>query len=332
MLDYIHYRALEQAAQAPTFANRAGYLAADASAQAAWQGALTRASAGVSGMANLTTLRIEQLPELLGFDYFDVDASLVYGASPFVGNLLYSERGAFNATFTARALQARGFSLGVLATGTAWGKGGDGQTDVNALEMGDLFGGDVGLASRVAVLDAHTLGNAFIWGILVQAAEAHDGRRATLADSRMYRTLAAAMSPVDGLLVQATLLNTLAGQQQLEGEGTLPPYLLAGLADTQVGEQSGLRLVLLYGRYTHAKDAAAALPALIAAYDPGWLARLGYTDSPPEVRLVGGYWLLSYTLYADALPQDEAGLVFGFWREALLSRRFTPLAVPAGAQ
>ncbi|MEO0565334.1 MAG: hypothetical protein AAF125_24720, partial [Chloroflexota bacterium] len=160
-VSFVDYRALESAAGLPRLTSRSDYDDLSEEMRAAWRASLQRVHAGPGGMINIVDQRITDMPDLLGFGYFDVDAALVYGSAPFTGTLLHSASGDFDAEVTAKALDRRGYERREVATGEAFGLGGDGMTDIENLEMGDLFGGDVGLSSRVAVFDANTLMNSF---------------------------------------------------------------------------------------------------------------------------------------------------------------------------
>lgn len=335
-ISYMDYRALERAHQLPVIANRDAFYALDETTRTLWDVSLLRAHAGLTPFVNLTGDRIAQMPELVGFDYFDVDQTLVYGADPFVGNVLRSADGDFSRRQTSQALRARDYDLRVVASGTAWGKGGDGQTDVNNLAMGDPFGGDVGLSSRVAVLDDHTIGNAFIWGIVVEMAETHAGSSPSYAQRPAYQTMIDALAGDDELLIQAVILNDRAGQQQAFelDHLPLPRYELAAIADLQQGEYQLNRVVLLYEKEVNARRAMRRLPDFIYAFDNGWLDMLGFVASEPDMVPTDNGWLVRYTLTAPAaMPTDvlngayEPGLIFGFWTNALKQQVFFPLGL-----
>jgi hypothetical protein len=285
---------------------------------------------------NLTQDKIETMPELMGFDYFDMDQALVYGADPFVGTIVHSEDAAFSRARTAAALAARGYDSRWSAGGVAWGKGGDGMTDIDNIALGDPFGGDVGLASRVAVLDRHTVANSFLWAILLKTTEAHAGETPAYDALPEYRTMARALPPETGELLQAFILSPGAGHTQQPNDAlpALPPYTLAAAADLQVGTQQVHRLVLLYERAADAETALFQLPGRVAAFDNGWLDTLNFTAPRARIDSWGAYYAVTLDIAAPApSPQEvqngafEPGLVFGFWATAVRQGQFFPLAL-----
>lgn len=342
-ISYANYRAVERANGVPNPANRDEYAVMDDTVRAWWQTSLLRITAGPPGFVNLTQDKIETMPELVGFDYFDMDQALNYGAAPYIGTLVRSDAPAFDWARTSDALSARDYDPRRSAAGIAWGRGGDGQTDLDAIALGDPFGGDVGLASRVAVLDSTTVANAFLWGILLATADAYEGDVPAIADMPEYRVMAQALRPNQGELLQAFILNQDAGRNQQvqdvpDPDRThLPPYVLAAAADLQVEETQVHRVVVVYRTPAQANRAAERISALITAFDNGWLQTIGFTESAPTVRQMNGLYVVTYDIAAPTpAPQDvfngafQPGLVFGFWSTAIRQGNFFPLALPAG--
>ena len=335
-VSYADYRAIEQASGVASPRNRAAFEALSPAEQAAWEAALLRIYGGPANWPNLTREKIAEMPELVGFDFFDVDQALRYGADPFVATLFHSADGALSSVATGQALRARGYQPQIVPTGLAWGRGGDGMTDINQIQNGDPFGGDVGLASRVAVLDSQMVGNAFIWSILARVAQAHAGEVPSYADLPEYQAMSTALQAGDGALLQAFILNELAGEAQtapaeLDAPG-LPPYVLAATADLQADTQSIHRVIVLYADASAAEQAAAQLPALISAFDNDWLDTLGFDAQPPSTRSYGSYTAVTYDLLGPPTTQDTSdygpSLIFGFWANAIRQGRFSPFALP----
>jgi hypothetical protein len=336
-ISFADYRAAERAAGLAPVTSRDAYDALPDDQRAAWEVALLRVHAGPNSFVSLADQHIAAMPDLLGFGYFDADAGLTYGFDPFTGTLLHSIDGDFSATATAAALRARNYEQRTTAVGTAWGRGGDGQTDINNLVMGDPFGGDVGLASRVQVIDPNTVMNTFTWEILFVAAEAQAGNAPTLADDPAYTTMAAALTADEATLIQALILSPPAATLQTPSAdlGTLPIWAVAAAADLQDGDQQVHRLLLLYNEADDAQTAAAALPGQVAAFDQGWLDTLGFTVDVPTTTEVGDFHLVTLAMHAPApTPQDvlddgayTPGIIFGFWATALRGGRFHPFAL-----
>ena len=339
-LSYADYRAIEQANAAPSFASRADYLNAPPADQSLWQMSLLRVHAGPAGFVNLTQAKIEEMPQLMGFDYFDMERALVFGADPFVGTLVHSRAAPFSPVQTAFALSQRGYERRDAATGSAWGLGGDGMTDIANINNGDPFGGDVGLASRVAVLDGSTVANSFLWGILLSTADAHAQRAPSYAVQPAYVAAADALAHSDDMLLQAVILSGLAGQQQQPNPNlpALPPYAVAAVADLHADGRQVQRVVLVYENLPDASAAAVQLPGRLNAFDSGWLATLDFTASRPTVTTNGPFYIVAYDLTAPSPTAAEMlngayapATVFGFWVTAIRQGGFFPLALPAPA-
>ncbi len=334
IISFVDYRAIEAAADVGPVQSVADYRHMDAATRATWQAALLRVQAGPASFVNLVETRIEQMPGLLGFGYFDVDAALTYGADPFTGTLLYSADGDFSPVQTAAALMRREYRPRMVATGGAWGLGGDGMTDVTNMAMGDPFGGDVGLASRVAVFDSHTVMNGFIWDLVFIAAEAHQGVGPAYGDDAPYITLTEALRSDDSALLQAVIVSPAAGRHQTPptNAATLPAYQLAAIADYQRGDRQVHRWVLLYDNPLAAAQAAQAMPGLLTEFDQGWLDTLGFEIAAP-VRYradEGGHVVVLEVSAPAEIGSDSPyspGVVFGFWVRAIQSGAFFPFAV-----
>jgi hypothetical protein len=283
-LTYAHYRSIEQANGVVPIKSRDEYLALTEQERNLWQMSLLRIYAGPHNYANLTQEKINSMPEVIGFDFFDIDAAMVYGADPFVGTLIHSNDAPFARSQINGALRTRGFQPMEVETGVAWGKGGDGMTDINDIVLGDPFGGDVGLASRVAVLDDFTVGNSFLWGILQRSAQAQGDVAASYAELPEYQAMANALDQNDTLL-QTIILSTAAAQQQqaIDEIDTLPPYILGAISDLQRDDMQIHRFTLLYDDAEFADIAAGLLPDLVTDVSGTWLDILGFEMMPVNI-------------------------------------------------
>jgi hypothetical protein len=335
IVSFVDYRAVEAAAGLSPLNSREDYAALSPEEQLAWQTAMLRVYSGPTSYINLLDQRISDMPPLLGFDFFDVDAAMTYGSAPFTGTLLHSIDGDFRRASVAFALLDRGYERRDVATGSAWGLGGDGMTDIENIEMGDPFGGDVGLSSRVAVLDSHTLANSFIWSIVFIAADANEGNVPSYAADDTYATMVDALTN-DLPLLQTVIVSPLAGVNQSTHETLepLPRYDLAAIADYQDGDTQVHRIVMLYADAGDAARAAVVLPAQIETFDQGWLSTLQFEVVGPFVTPIDDGYLVTLELRAAA-PTPESinagafqpGLVYGFWTTAVDQGRFFPFAV-----
>lgn len=335
-ISYADYRAIERANGVPNPASRDEYTAMDATIQSWWQLSLLRIHAGPTSFANLTQEKIEDMPELMGFDYFDMDRALVYGAAPYIGTLVHNEDATFSWSHISDALAARGYDPRRSAAGIAWGKGGDGMTDLDNIALGDPFGGDVGLASRVAVFDSSIVANSTLWGVVLDSADTYTQEVPSLAAVPAYQAVTAALQPVEGELLQAVILNQLAGQSQQPQAGieTLPLYELAAIADIQIAETQVHRVITVHTEADLAEQAAETLPQLIHDFDNGWFQTIGFDVMPAEVIPVDDFFVVQMDITAKApTPQDlndgafEPAIVFGFWATAIEQGNFYPLAL-----
>ncbi len=327
VLSYVDYRAVERAYPGtPHIDDAAEYAALSDDARALWQTARLRIHAGPLPFTNLVDERIADMPRLLGFEYFDMDRALQFGSDPFTGVLVESEARAFSAPRTALALAARGYDPTRLAAGLrGWAKGGDGMTDVDNIEIGDPFGGDVGLSSRVVVIGDRYVTNSFLWPIVAATAETVAGDRLSLADLPEYRSLVESMGRT-GDLLQAIIVQP--GALTAEGD-PLPSYDLAAIADYQQGDEQVYCIVVAYNDIAAAEAAADALPGRMLAFDAGWFDLVGLTIHPPTIDQIGDVVIVSIAVRG---PLDtsagayEPGLVFGFWARAIENGTFSPLA------
>ncbi|MEO1444211.1 MAG: hypothetical protein AAFV33_27705, partial [Chloroflexota bacterium] len=335
-ITYADYRAIERANEIEPVRDRADYLSRTDTERNLWQMSLLRVYAGPHNYPNLTQDKIENMPDLMGFDFFDIDSAMVFGSDPYVGTLVHSADAVFDRRAINVALHTRNYDPLEVATGVAWGKGGDGMTDISHVEPGDPFGGDVGLASRVAVLDDRTVGNAFLWGVLQRAAETRNNEYPPYSDLPEYRAMAASLYGGDGTLLQTTILSRAAGEQQQPAEEVdmLPPYVLGGISDLQDGDMQIHRFTLLYDDTDAADTAAALLPELVTEVSGPWLENLNFNMGEVQVKSVDGFIMISLDIRAPApTAQDvldganNAALLYGFWMTALRQGQFYPLAI-----
>lgn len=206
-------------------------------------------------------------PALLGFDFFDADRELRFGAPPEDGLIV---SGRFEPAAIAAAHEARGFvstdevdrTLICSAAGCEEGLA----VDLTAREPADPFGGTFGRHQPLLVSTDTLLSSAAIDTVRsMQAAATGAGSLAEAAD---VRTALAAL-PAGPRLLQATFVSPRA----VSGDGsateepssvpTLRPYELALFADTTTTTQQVAHVVLVYASSADAHAAAEILPARI---------------------------------------------------------------------
>jgi hypothetical protein len=336
-ISYADYRALERASGLPELHSLTNYEALSDGEKQQWSMARLRLHTGPNGFNNLVTERLAAMPDLIGVDFFAVDAALTYGYPPFTADIMYSRRGQLLSVSVSGALQARDYERRIVATGSAWGLGGDGMTDFGNVQTGDPFGGDVGLSSRVAVFDPYTLANASIWGILFASAEAHREIQPSFASDDAYQSAAAFIhANDDATLIQALMVSPIAGLLQTPHESLplLPTYQMAVLTDHQRNTEQIASVTLFYADADDAALAAEMLSGHMAAYDTGWLEQLGYeTPTVTQADAPHGFTAVVYQAVAPAATPtemltgaSEPGVIFGFWVTAVERETFFPLA------
>jgi hypothetical protein len=119
-----------------------------------WFAALRRLRSGPTDLLQYALPMIETMPELLGFEWFDIDAALSYGTPPRMGMLLTV---ADSSEALAEHLRSREFEETTFEGVTIWQRQADGQVNIARREPGDPFVGPLGMAARIAVLPEHLL-------------------------------------------------------------------------------------------------------------------------------------------------------------------------------
>jgi hypothetical protein len=256
---------------------------------------------------------MEEMPVTVGFDFFDVNQTLTFGAPP-ATTVLWS--GDFDLDAIAAAHQARGYLQAEVGGLPAWcGKEGCDsgmQQDFRNIEPGNLFDPALGRPVPFLTLPG-TLISSPAWEMLEELADTSEGNMSSLLDAPDYRTLAEAItesSVNSGELVSALFLPTQAvmleldlndptslapflGQhatpdqlEQLAQEGvpdfiadygTLPPYQLAAMADRQEGDQQVAVIALAY---ESAEDAEIAAPELAQRLESFSNILMTHSDDP----------------------------------------------------
>ncbi|MFO7322924.1 MAG: hypothetical protein DIU68_014430 [Chloroflexota bacterium] len=292
LVSYIDYRALEQARPGvPTYENWNEWRASQDSKEdsgALWVVNSFRINNGPQLFRYLTMGN--ETPELVGFDLFDVDHALTFGAPPSAGNVLAGE---FDAEAIERAFVARDYDASeqddVLLLRRSDGREGT-TTDLRNRNPANPLGGDLGRQEPVAVGDGFILNSPDdeLWEAMVAA---YQGEQRALLDRPSIAAAAEAITQQDMLLVQAAFLDpsdvvvasfdpaillemtpgaeldaSMLTPQAVRNYGTLPLYTMSVLADLQDGEDQVALVALVYDSEDEARQAAEEMTTRLALF------------------------------------------------------------------
>jgi hypothetical protein len=283
LVSYVDYRAVEAgrpgAARPASFAELEPLLATDDPAAGLWMAAYMGIASGSTDLVRNLFHAGGEWPELLGFDFLQVDRELAFGAPPDDGVVLL---GHFDPEAIGRALSARSFSGTDVGERTLWcgPEGCQAGMAMNLAERdpADPFGGELGRRQPLAVSASDLLSSAAIATVDAMLAAA-DGQARSLADDASYRAAAEAI-PTEALLIQATLVPgddlgadvapMLLGDSIEDVEATLaemaasfepiPPYELLAISDGATDSEQVVTLGLVYAREADAAVAIKVIP------------------------------------------------------------------------
>jgi hypothetical protein len=160
------------------------------------------------------------MPEVMGIDFFDIDAALTFNQPP---EQAFIYQGDFDATQIDTALTNNGYVSETLGGQPYWCSeaGCDTGMDQNLANrnVANLFGGDLGRRFPVVLLDTYLVSSAS--DSQVEAvAEAYQGEADTLADDPIFQTAVAAM--------YGSFAEEIADQPQLRQAYFIPPDAFSG--------------------------------------------------------------------------------------------------------
>jgi hypothetical protein len=305
----------------------------------------------MAGPGTLMTYFLRFDSKTVGFDWFDISRAAAFGTPPHEGMIL---AGTFDADKIGAALTGRKFEKNDVEGVTVWSRFEDAKMQVTAREPGDPFGGDLGMAARIAVLPGY-LANSRYWAITKAIIAASKQEQKSLADAPDYRALADAITDLQtyqGTLLQALFfpVHTLqTGKFEVRGlenppdlsqYAELPAYTLAALADRQEGAAQVHLVALLYPDADTAQRAAAELQKRIAGFDiTGVYTKLGVmVDQAHVYKAPSGmavavvsvrYSLPSTTPDPETKRYTQPGLIFHLWVNAIYRRQFLPMVIGA---
>ncbi|MGC9529914.1 MAG: hypothetical protein ACP5G2_04760 [Candidatus Bipolaricaulaceae bacterium] len=285
-----------------------------------------------------------RMAEVVGFEWLThVDRSLEFGEPPAVGLVL---EGPFDTGAIAAALAGRGFEQRTVNGVEVWHRFDDWTVNLTARELADPFGGHLGAAARIAVLPA-TLLSGRGWGIVEAGIAASQGEISSLGDDAGHRALVEVLAGADYPPIQALLFPGPA--LRVHGEDwpaddlsdRLAPYLLAGLADRQEGDDQVHVIGLVYPDADNARAASEVLHRRIQAFalpqapQEPLVERFGAAVTPAviqrpqeglSVAVVEVRYPLPYPrLDAQTGMYTVGGQLYRLWVQAILMRAFSAL-------
>lgn len=341
-VSYADYRAVERAAGIDNPEGASGYRALTEMQRATWSNALRRVGAGPPELLMDAEEQIERLPDLLGFEWFDIDGALTYGIPPESVTIVTVDA---EPDRIGDRLRERDFETREVAGVTVWHKGEDGALDLSQRDFGDPFDANLGKSQRISLL-AGQLINSSYWQPMEALVGTAAGEIPSLAHSRDYRTLAEAIEdPATGELLQAVFLNPAeVGLMPADPafllrpdtpraarlDDPLPFYGLAALADKQLGGERVGVVALLYRDLEIAESAAAVLEKRLVAFTEERFPQASFTGEAVEVHQSDSGLFAAVALirsFAADMEVEVSQPGFSDWLRALTLREFYVLEV-----
>lgn len=284
---YVDFRALDAARpDVVSPDNWEVWTSLDSRRFALWFANFSRYAIGSGGLAQ-NLMQYNLMPDVVGFDFFDIDRYLNFGQPPDWGNLYVGE---FDAQSIAEAHTARNYVATTIDEDlTLWcsEQGCDAGYEVNVeeVEPANIFGGDLG-REQPFYIGSNLIFNTPNVAYLDTFPNLYAGRAASLLARPAFLAGAEAISAGEGDLIQAWFLNpTLFGADfvigridttpsetdeqvtyALEGYQSIAPYELAILADRQEGNEQVAIVALVYSDETSAENAAAEVSNRVATF------------------------------------------------------------------
>ncbi|MCC7449250.1 MAG: hypothetical protein IT324_17655 [Anaerolineae bacterium] len=347
-VSYADYRAIEAAHGFTRPAPGTDFASLSEDQQELWFYAMGRVRSGTP----LSYVRsyLSDAPRLVGFSWFDVDRALEYGVPPHTVKIF---GGTFDADKISVALSARDFEKMDVDGVTVWHRFEDARTNLTKREVGDPFGGELGMAARIALLPGH-LANARYWDDVNAVVAAYKGSPQSLADALDYRALTEAITDsasFKGALLQAIFIpaeategiglapaDQMPNAPDLNAYQPLPSYQLAVIADRQEGDTQVNLIAAAYSDESTAQQASTELHKRIVEFNIGKRYDLvkATVDARRIYKAANGLNVVviavRYPLQAykpDAKPGEnvQGGLVYALWVQSMTRRQFYPLAL-----
>lgn len=291
IVSWVDYRAVEAArpgaAQPTSLAELQALMDADDPAGALWMAAFMGLQSGSGDLVRYLFASGHDWPRVVGFDFFDVDRELAFGAPPADGIVL---EGRFDPAVIGATLGARQFTSTPAGEATLW-CGPDGcdeglMVDVAGRDVADPFGGDLGRKQPLAVSEAALSSSAAIETVQGML-DARADDIPSLADDPLWVATATALAgegmPIQATFVPATelgwdparFLGENLTEEELrarlaelaEGFEPIAPALLLGIGDGATESEQVVTLALAYATLEDAELAADVLPRRLETMD-----------------------------------------------------------------
>lgn len=296
-LGYVDYVALDAARPGiPDFASAAEYTAAREASEPGprvWMANTSRMITGVDEIFQATLYGGAETRELAGFDAFEIDRAVIFGAPPATVRIL---QGDFDAQAIVAAHEARGFAARTEGDLTllARADGAPGTTmSLETRNPANPFGGQLGrmepliLADDLIVNSASDEAIQTLLGMLTQerrsllarpsiraAAEALTDAEPVLLQASFLDPRHVAIAPTGSAMIGAMLAGTRTPEEleRLMGPlipdyyGTLPFYTMAVMADRELDGEQMATIALVYDGEATAQAAAEEMTARLALF------------------------------------------------------------------
>ena len=312
-LSYIDYDAVEQARRTPISPiNTTFFNLMPAASTSLWFEARNRIVSGPAQMQT-TLIAIEEMPDVVGLDYFAINRAISWGSPPSAGMMLGGE---FDIEAVSQAHADRDYQANDFAGVTVWcgpnGCDSGFETNIENINPANIFDPRLGRAVPVLVMPGYLASSPDI-SVVEGVANATVDESDSLLDVWQYRTAAEAITDSEtysGDLIQVNFLNpdpvsdvdlTLFEDRETYEEmvengmgmglvpefraewleyGELPPYLLSALVDRFDGENNQAIVALIYVNEEAAQTAATELANRLSNY---YLPPFGDSEEPVNV-------------------------------------------------
>ena len=327
LISYSDIRASELLSSGVTrYTSAAEFLADAADAQAVWEAAL---SADVNPAMTIRLREtMQEMPQLLGFDFFDVDRTLQYRQDLYPVAIV---TGRFDPERVAAALSARGYSQpgnpdALVWCGAVGCNNGTDRSDARR-NNGNIFGGELGQEHPLALFpDRGVIVAGPVYDNVLASIAASTDRAPSLAEAAPYQAVVRALAgrgtlrSLSFIPQQVLVPPMMIFMMPPPGPNALPQFEIAFIADVVQEDGQQIALVgLVYASATDAEAAASLLPLRLAedpatAIRPNWgeiIAEAGGTVGDVEQITDDAELTLALMPITYAAPQavDELSAV-----------------------
>jgi hypothetical protein len=326
-----------------------------------WVSNARRLASGPPFMRNFNIM-LDEMSQVTGIDWFDMDQILYFGLPPSIGYILAGDfdADAITSAYTAQDGYEETEINGVPAICSEEGCDAGQQTELRSRNPANPFGGDLGRREPLALLPGFLVNSSDL-PTVESILDTAQGAQPSLLDNDDYRLTAEAITQGEGELIQAMFLNPASvntymalpfatpeagAESPMAGYGELPSYLLAALADRQEGDEQVVLITLVYADEETAQAGGEELAARLRTFsppsressEPAIAERGGVVDDPivytgedsrHAVAVVAVRSPAPGTEPDDTSPSGfrDPGLVFRLLVQSVYARELLPLVV-----